>query len=291
MHHKINNLWKIEYELIVNEDSILLYSRGKIEEAKIIWSELNLEEAIAKQIEELPFIFGDIENGKPAISGNEVKGIFRHFISASLASKGHKICVPDTKRHVKEITINKKEERKYYIPIDRIEQCSPEKLCFVCKYFGTSGYESPLYFSFLICDKKFKEVLSNVVPLIAFDEQFGGSAGGALVSFIGIKGGTKFYGEIDGINLDNRIIGAIYDVVKASEKKFIKFGRLRSRGFGTATIKIKKIIKYSVAPFNEEAIFEGEELEDFLKKCWNEYKEFASKPSEPEEIEMKEAKE
>jgi CRISPR/Cas system CSM-associated protein Csm3 (group 7 of RAMP superfamily) len=274
MYHRINNYWKIEYEAIVDSNSILLYSKGKIKGE--VWPKLKLEEAISKQIEELPFTLGDIEDGKPAISGNEVKGIFRHFISASLISKGHKICIQDVKRHVK----YKEDGREYgMLPEpNTIKQCSPENPCFACKWFGTAGYESPLHFSFLVCNETFKKVASNVVPMIAIDEQYGGASIGALVSFIGIKGGTKFYGEIDGMNLDNKIIGAIYDVVKASEKKFIKFGRLRSRGFGNVILNIKRITKYSFAPFKDEEKFEGEKLKSFLEKCWNEYIEFASKP-------------
>jgi len=99
MYHRINNYWKIEYEAIVDSNSILLYSKGKIKGE--IWPKLKLEEAISKQIEELPFTLGDLEDGKPAISGNEVKGIFRHFISASLISKGHKICIQDVKKACK----------------------------------------------------------------------------------------------------------------------------------------------------------------------------------------------
>jgi len=285
MHHRVDSLWKIDYTLEVREDSILLYSRGRTEEARELWMTAELRDAIARQLEELPVILGETLDGKPIISGNEAKGIFRSFIAASLTAKGHKICVPSTKRHM--VRGDRREERRYYIPEERLEQCKPEKLCFVCRWFGTASYESPLYFSFLVCDKPFREVMSPVVPMIAFDEQFGGTAREALVAFIGVKGGTVFKGEITGLNLDEVIIGALYDVVKASEEGFVKFGRLRTRGFGTVRLIVNRIAKFSAAPFKEEFSLEGEELREFLEKCWKKYSEFASKPSEPEAVRMK----
>src|SRR3990172_12769235 len=132
------------------------------------------------------------------------------------------ICVPSTKRHVEENRAVR--EKNYSIPPERIDECSPEKMCFVCAWFGTGSYESQLYYSFLSCDKPFKDVMSNVVPMIAFDEQFGGTASGSLASFVGVKGGTEFTGEITGLNLDEVILGGLHDVVKASESGFVKFG-------------------------------------------------------------------
>jgi CRISPR/Cas system CSM-associated protein Csm3 (group 7 of RAMP superfamily) len=283
LHHRIDSLWKIEYRLEVCEDSILLYSRGRTEEAKELWARADIQDAIAKSLEELPVVFGETLSGNPVISGNEAKGIFRSFIAASLTSKGHKVCTPSTKRHLVETDRTK----EYYVPEERLDGCPPEQPCFVCRWFGTAGYESPLQFSFLVCDKPFKEVMSNVVPMIAFDDEFGGAAGGALVSFIGVKGGSVFKGEVTGLNLDNTIIGALYDVFKASEHGLIRFGRLRSRGFGKAKMRVERITVYSAAPFKVERVLEGDELKSFLERCWREYSEFASKPSQPSKVPMR----
>lgn len=287
MHHRIDSLWKIEYTLEVCEDSILLYSRGRTEEAKELWMRADLPEAIARQIEELPMVLGETVSGNPMVSGNEVKGIFRNFIAASLTARGHKVCTPSTKRHVIERRKGSEVVRYYYVPVERLEECPPEKQCFVCRWFGTTGYESPLHFSFLLCDKPFKEVMSNVVPMIAFDEEFGGAAGGALVGYIGVKGGTVFHGEITGLNLDETIVGGLYDVFKASEHGFIKFGRLRSRGFGKARLAVTRITVYQTAPFKAVKTLEEDQLKLFLEECWKKYSEFASKPSEPTEVKMR----
>lgn len=286
MHHKVDSLWRIEYTLIICENSVLLYSIGKTEEAKDLWVKADLRESVARRIEEIPVIFGETLEGNPVISGNEAKGIFRHFIAASLTSKGHEVCVPSTKRHMVERREGRTEIREFYIPQERLSECKPEETCFICQWFGTAGYESPLSFSFLICDKPFKEVMSTVIPMIAFDEEFGGTAGEALVGFVGIKGGTEFRGEISGVNLNEQIIGALYDAVKASEKGFIKFGRLRTRGFGKALLKFSSIERFSAAPFRLEFSLSGNELDRFLEDCWIKYSDFAKTPSKRRKIPM-----
>jgi len=283
LHHRLDSLWRIEYRLEVCEDSVLLYSRGRTEEAKELWMRADVHDAVARQLEELPLVFGEVLSGNPVISGNEAKGVFRSFIAASLTSKGHKLCTPSTKRHL----IETDKVKEYYIPEERLEGCPPEQPCFVCKWFGTAGYESPLQFSFLVCDKPFREVMSNVIPMIAFDDEFGGAAGGALISFIGVRGGSVFKGEVTGLNLDSVIVGAIYDVFKASEHGFIRFGRLRSRGFGKVRMSVERITIYSAAPFKVERVLEGGELRGFLERCWRDYSEFASKPSQPSKVPMR----
>jgi CRISPR/Cas system CSM-associated protein Csm3 (group 7 of RAMP superfamily) len=292
LHHRIDSLWKLEYKLTVTGESILLYSVGRTDEAKDLCNVAGLREAVAGQLQELPLIFGDTLTGHPVISGNEAKGIFRQFISASLTAKNHKVCVPSTKRHVEETKRRDQENREirekiYSIPPERIDECSPEKMCFVCTWFGTGSYESQLYYSFLSCDKPFEDVMSNVVPMIAFDEQFGGSASGSLASFVGVKGGTEFNGEITGLNWDEIILGGLYDVAKASESGFVKFGRLRTRGFGDVKLVFTKLEKYSVAPFKLDYSHEGEKLQTFLESCRGKYAEFAKTPSEPKEVNMK----
>ena len=285
MHHRIDNFWKLEYQLKVADNSVLLYSVGETDEARYLCNALGLKEAVAGKLEELPLIFGETLTGNPTISGNEAKGIFRHFISASLTAKNHKICVPSTKRHVEED--RESGGKKYYIPTERLEQCLPEKLCFVCQWFGTTSFESQLSFGFLSCDKAFKDVISNIVPMVAIDEQFGGPAGGSLASTVGVKAGTEFRGEIIGLNLNQVILGGLYDVTKASESGVIKFGRHRSRGFGSVKLTITKLSKYSVAPFREDETYDNEKLKGFLEGCLEKYSSFAKIPSQPVSVTMK----
>lgn len=287
MHYKIDSLWRISYTLKVDENSVLLYSIGRTEDARDLWVRAGLREDVARRVEELPVVFGETLEGNPIIGGNEVKGIFRHFIAASLTAKGHKVCVPSTKRHMAKKTEGRREVREYYIPPERLSECRPEEMCFICRWFGTAGYESPLSFSFLICDKPFKEVMSTVIPMIAFDEEFGGTAGEALAGFIGVKGGTEFKGEITGINLDEVILGALYDTVKAGEKGFVRFGRLRTRGFGKVLLRLTKIEKYSTAPFKLEFKKEGADMTRFFEECLKKYSEFVKSPSKPEKVPMK----
>jgi CRISPR/Cas system CSM-associated protein Csm3 (group 7 of RAMP superfamily) len=123
--------------------------------------------------------------------------------------------------------------------------------------------------------------------MVALDEQFGGPAGGSLASSIGVKAGTEFKGEITGINMDQIILGGLYDVVKASEIGFIKFGRHRSRGFGKVNLTITKLSKYSVAPFKEEETWNNEKLKSYLENCLDKYSFFAKTPSEPKTVNMK----
>lgn len=280
MHHRIDSLWKLEYTLTVAEDSILLHSAGETDEAQFFAYDVGLRENVARQLEELPLIFGDNITGKPTITGTQAKGVFRHFISASLTAKNHKICVPYTKTH-------KGPRGIYSIPPERLDQCQPEKLCFVCRWFGTTSFEGLLYFSFLFCNEPFKNVMSSVIPLIATDEEFGSAARNILGSYIGVKGGTEFKGEISGQNLDEVIIGALFDATIASKNGFIKFGKLKTKGFGTVKLMFSKVSKYSVAPFLEDKSWTGNELTIFLNSCHNKYSEFSKKPSEPTQVPLK----
>lgn len=253
--HKLQSLWKINYRAVAIQPVL---TRSVDEETKYV-----IDEIIGKNIEKatpdmVPLVFGE----KVVFTGNAVKGLFRHIISSQLTNAGHVVCVQDVKKTSKNP------------PEGRISQCKPPNLCFVCTWFGTASRQGALHFSFLESVKNVEDVVArDPVPMIAVSDEFMGAATvkRAFVVVVPVKAGTEFSGWIKGVNLSTEIIGAIKEVVDMSEKGFVQFGGLKTRGYGAMKIEIKSIEKYSTKPFKLEANYEGEELKKFLEESQKSY--------------------
>jgi len=260
--HKLESLWRIEYNVVTLEP---LLTQAAYEEAKEEVDSI-LGKHIPKDLPDaVPLAIGD----KAVITGNAIKGVFRHLISAQLTEAGVSVCVQQVKC-------------KGAPPSGRKNQCPPESPCFVCTWFGTPSRQGALHFSLLRSVEDLEAVLSGEpIPMIALKEDYGAidPKARAFLLLAPVREGVEFRGWIKGENLSREILGAIKEVQDMSEKGFVQFGGFKTRGFGAVRIEITKVEKYRTVPFGLERSYTGEELRKFLKECQREYHELLSRGS------------
>lgn len=252
--HRLESLWKIEYKVVTLEPFV---TQPATEETKE-----KVDKIIDKHIQkDLPDVVPLIIEDKAVITGNAVKGVFRHVISAQLTEAKIPVCSQEVKR-------------KEGVPEGRKEQCSPDNPCFVCTWFGTPSRQGALHFSFLRSTRNIEEILvGDPMPMIALrdDTLAIDPKARAFLVIAPVKENTEFSGWIKGENLSEEIIGALKEVRDMSEKGFIQCGGFKTRGFGSIRIEFLKIDKYRTVPFGLEASYDGKSLEDFLTKCQQKY--------------------
>ena len=252
--HVLESLWRIEYKAVSMEP---ILTQAATEEAQEL-----VDSIIGKKIpKDMPDAVPLIIGGKAVITGNAVKGVFRHLISSQLTKAGLRVCCQKVKS-------------RSGIPEGRVSECSPENPCFVCTWFGTPSRQGALHFSLLRSVKEIEEVLADEpIPMIALREDSGAvdPKARAFMLLAPIRENVEFRGWIKGENLSEEIIGAIKEVQDMSEKGFVQFGGYKTRGFGALRIEILKVEKYETTPFKLRESYEGEKLEEFLKECQEKY--------------------
>lgn len=258
--HKLESLWKIEYRAETLEP---LLTQPATDEAKEEISEV-LGKSLAKpELDAVPLVIGN----RAVITGNAVKGVFRHLISAQLTAAGIPVCVQKVKLG-----------EDASIPEGRKEQCEPNNPCFVCTWFGTASRQGALHFSLLTSVKNIDEILAEEpIPMVAIRDDHGAVAKRAFLLLAPVKSGVEFTGWIKGENLSEEIIGAIKEVQDMSEKGFVQFGGFKTRGMGSMKLKIMKIEKYKTVPFNLDETYEDDKLDEYLNKCQEKYHELLNR--------------
>jgi len=249
--HKLRSLWSIEYRVTTLEP---ILTQAATEEAKELVDSI-IGKTIPKDLPDaVPLILGN----RAVITGNAVKGVFRHVISAQLREAGVPICYQGVK-----YTEGKPPEEW---------QCKPENPCFACTWFGTPSRQGALYFSFLKSVDDVEEVLAGEpIPMIALRDDYRAQRGRAFLMLAPVREGVVFEGYIRGENLSREILGALKEVQDMSERGFIRFGGFKTRGFGSVKIEITRIEEYGTTPFELRRVYEGEELQRFLEECQEAY--------------------
>jgi CRISPR/Cas system CSM-associated protein Csm3 (group 7 of RAMP superfamily) len=252
--HRLQSLWKIEYKVITLEP---LLTQAADEETKEKVDRM-LSRKIAKDLPDaVPLVISDMA----VITGNAVKGVFRHLISAQLTEAGIPVC---------------SQKVKGVVPEDRKAECPPDNPCFACTWFGTPSRQGALHFSMLRSAKSLKEVLaSDPIPMVALREDYMAvdPKARAFLILAPVKEGVEFSGWIKGENLSDEIIGAVKEVQDMSGKGFVQFGGFKTRGFGAIKLEILKVERYKTVPFKLEKSYEGDELSRFLEGCQQKYHE------------------
>lgn len=252
--HRLQSLWKIEYKVITLEP---LLTQAADEETKEKVDKI-LSKKIAKDLPDaVPLVISDMA----IITGNAVKGVFRHLISAQLTEAGITVC---------------SQKVKGVVPEDRKTECPPDDPCFACTWFGTPSRQGALHFSMLRSTKSLKEVLaSDPIPMVALREDYMAvdPKARAFLILAPVKEGVEFSGWIKGENLSEEIIGAVKEVQDMSGKGFVQFGGFKTRGFGAIKFEILKVERYKTVPFMLEKSYEGNELFRFLESCQQKYHE------------------
>lgn len=249
--HILGSMWRIEYKATTLEPFL---TQPATDEAREAIGEV-LGKALAKpELDAVPLVIG----GRAVITGNAVKGVFRHVISAQLTAAGISVCVQNVKLGEK--------------PPERAEQCSPHEPCFVCTWFGTASRQGALYFSFLTSAETVEKVLADEpIPMIALRDDQMAVARRAFLLLAPLKSGVEFTGYVTGENLSEEIIGAIKELVDISGKGFLKFGGFKTRGMGSVKLNITRLEKYRTVPFGLEFEYTNAELDEYLKKCQAKY--------------------
>jgi CRISPR/Cas system CSM-associated protein Csm3 (group 7 of RAMP superfamily) len=253
--HKLSSLWRIDYEVEALEP---LLTKAAYEEAKEEVADM-LDKTLPKpELDAVPLFV----EGRAVITGNAVKGVFRHIVSAQLTEAGKRVCVQEVK----------KREGVDVKGLGRVQMCQPDDPCYVCRWFGTAGRQGALYFSMLWSRGGGEEVLAaEPIPMVALGEDTKAleaeKGKGKFALLAPVKKGTVFSGWITGDNLSEDIIGAIKEVQDMSERGFLKLGGFKTRGFGSVRVVIKSIEKFRAAPLSLEKKYEGEELKAFLNRC------------------------
>jgi CRISPR/Cas system CSM-associated protein Csm3 (group 7 of RAMP superfamily) len=247
--HKLKSLWRIEYKVTTLEP---LLTQAATEEAKEV-----VDSVLGKTIpKDLPDAVPLIYEGKVVITGNAVKGVFRHLISSQLREAGVFICFQEVKGP------------------NPVGQCPPNNPCFACTWFGTPSRQGALHFSMLKSKEPIEKVLAgDPIPMIAIRDDYGAidPKARAFLLLAPVKENVEFGGWIKGENLSDEIIGAIKEIQDMSEMGFVKFGGFKTRGFGSVKIEVVKIEKYSTVPFKLEKEYSGEDLKKFLEECREKY--------------------
>lgn len=260
--HKLKSLWRIEYKAATLEP---LLTQAATEETKEVVDSI-LGKTIPKDMPDaVPLIF----DGRAVITGNAVKGVFRHVISSQLREAGVPICF-------QEVKCGSEGEAE-------VKQCPPDKPCFACTWFGTPSRQGSLYFSMLKSVKPLEEVLAgDPIPMIAIRDDYRAidPKARAFLLLAPVRENAEFHGWIKGENLSSEIIGAIKEIQDISEKGFLKFGGFKTRGFGSVKIEILKIEKYGTTPFKLEREYIGENLKNFLNECQKRYHELMNRGKE-----------
>ncbi len=254
--HKLKSLWNIEYKVTTLEP---ILTQAATEEAKE-----EVDRILGKIMEkETPDAVPLILDGKAVITGNAVKGVFRHVISAQLREAGVPICYQKVKHT---------QDTRYKPPEKGTGQCDPENPCFACTWFGTPSRQGALYFSFLKSVDDVEDVLAGEpIPMIALRDDYRAQRGRAFLMLAPVREGVVFEGYIRGENLSREILGALKEVQNMSERGFIRFGGFKTRGFGSVRIEITRIEEYGTTPFELRRVYEGEELRRFLEECQRTY--------------------
>jgi len=270
--HRLESLWRIEYKATTMEP---LLTRGVSDELRDEIGDLLGKTLPKPDLDAVPLIMGN----KAVLTGNAVKGIFRHLLSAQLTQAGIKVCVQDVKVRPIETESKKQSEDKVKEKVKemgRLTQCPPDNPCFICTWFGTASRQGALYFSFLKSVKDLEEILAEEpIPMVALAEDTNALIAvrgmGRFALLAPLKENVEFRGWIKGENLSEEIIGAIKEVQDMSEKGFVQFGGFKTRGFGALKIEILKIEKYETTPFKLGKSYEGDELKSFLDECQRKY--------------------
>ncbi|WP_427338315.1 type III CRISPR-associated RAMP protein Csx7 [Caloranaerobacter sp. DY30410] len=205
------------------------------------------------------------ENGKPYIPGSSLKGVLRSYIEVLLKSgidSKYKACLIVNEpcisdKFMKEIKedINKNEDidNKDYEIAKRIY----DKMCDVCKVFGSSYFASKLK----IRDCKLKQDMAYVERRdgICIDRETGTALDGRKYEFEQVAAGTEFefYMSVD--NLDDEheeLLKYIINILKSGE---LKVGGKTSIGLGNIKLvdfEVYKITKNTLKDYITDGLNE-----------------------------------
>jgi len=192
-------------------------------------------------------------DGTPYIPGSSIKGKVRAEAERIARSMGEEVCNPPD---VKNMCGSLKD--------------SEDKLCVVCKIFGTAGEKISR-----ASKVKFRDALplkpvraEEVRTGIALDRETGTVYRGALYTMEAVPAGTRFRLEMVADNLTEDELRLLMAALRSVEDTAL--GGQSTRGLGKVRICIERVRVRTAGYYlgkEPERVIEGEELERFLGRA------------------------
>ena len=182
----------------------------------------------------------------PYIPGSSLKGAFRSYATLLAKYKGLEVCTGLSKETCGETkSIN---DKKLNDQINELMMKSStdalkvfyEKVCLMCKIFGSTHYMSKVSFSDaypIDNNRRIIDVKTGIRTGIAIDRRTGATQARALYKVEFIEPGAKFKFSIRCKNLPNYAIGLLSLILRRMNEGLIKIGGFKSRGFGAVKVE------------------------------------------------------
>jgi len=182
----------------------------------------------------------------PYIPGSSLKGVFRSYATSLAKHKGLEVCTGLSKETCGETkSIN---DKKLNDQINELMMKSStdalkvfyEKVCLMCKIFGSTHYMSKVSFSDaypIDNNRRIIDVKTGIRTGIAIDRRTGATQARALYKVEFIEPGAKFKFSIRCKNLPNYAIGLLSLILRRMNEGLIKIGGFKSRGFGAVKVE------------------------------------------------------
>ncbi|MEM1625582.1 MAG: RAMP superfamily CRISPR-associated protein [Thermosphaera sp.] len=191
----------------------------------------------------------------PYIPGSSLKGLFRSCSEFIAKLKGLKVCMigeecgSQLSEQLKEVFKGRR--------FEDLKSLLKEKLCIICKLYGTGGYASHV----AIHDAyPIGEVPINVKVGIAIGRRSGSVKNLYTLEFV--PPGVRFRGKLTLTNAPNYALGLVSYVLEMVNAGIARIGGFKSRGFGVFDVKPVKVEGYvlsdgSLRDLKEVEVFEA----------------------------------
>jgi len=187
--------------------------------------------------------FGEYES--PYIPGSSIKGVFRsasEYVAKSVGIKN--VCErgDGCKEKYDKLLQDALRELRSEEGISKIINIL-KNYCIICKSFGSGTFRSHIDFHDAYSDA---EVSRSTKVGIAIDRRSGAAKRRALFTIEYVNPGSIFKGSITLINIPNYIVGLLANVIDMVNNGIIKFGSMKSKGFGKVAMEITKVSGYTI---------------------------------------------
>ena len=236
---------------------------------------------------DLPVSIIKIEDREyPYIPGSSIKGVFRLYSEIICKSLGldNKICDGGfgcTSKHNKAL-MNFMNDNNFEGIINLLK----DEYCLICKLYGSGSYMSHILFSDAYPEN---DVSTGIKVGIAIDRR-SGKVGMGPYKVEYIYPGSKFIGDITLINIPNYLVGLLANVIELINSGLVRFGGMKSRGFGRVKLSLIDLSGYvvnrrlekisgrttlvSLDEYDKEMEIDPKNLWEYFRNCmrlWDEY--------------------
>lgn len=207
------------------------------------------------------YILNNDEIDLPVIPGSSIKGVFRNYAVKLAKMKNIKVCQGIPKNtcmdeNAGDISLSKKLQNYLKDRMDEeAKKLVKDKVCILCKIFGSPNLLSKVYFSDAIPLNKNGKIMNFKIGVkagIAIDRKTGTTKKQALYFVEYVEPGSRFFWEITGFNLPNYALGLLAQELLDLDSGLIRVGGFKSRGFGR--VKIVEL-KVNIEDFNGKSGF------------------------------------